>query len=828
MLRNKIISVLEQDTISKSKEKQVDNFFSEYVVKAIEQDDTQIIANFLGKDGYKNYSTPQELSESAKKQEQSKNNEDTIDLLLKVNTTRFLNLALNYACKKGKLKIVKYLIEELHLPGDLDVDMGQHRGVIDSDLNLKGTPLKLAAESGNLALVKFLYENTDALIETCLEEPREPTALMLAAKEGKASIVDYFLESKKANPNSHRFNTFNTATPLRYGIDSKKYDVVKSLVDGGAFVTSEDVAHALSEGCPINLVEILLKNSLTDESDKNSYLLSTIEGGNISSLEYFEKQGLYQLKPNESDDRAFLKAAAKSGSVEMMQYLVEKRHIPLEKYINEEYKPDPERDFGNDSKLNKILKCVIQSRKDHCDLLKWLVKGNYLKTSEEVVKDLCEQEYGNLQATAYLFSLLPEFKNDEEILKSIANDLPNLPLASLFKIYNTEFIQKGNKFFSSFSSHFVMQIEKLINSKIDKKTIGQELRQMYKYNREAAIGAWFYFCSVKFIPLLTEENIYHLLYLGIPINSQNCLGETALKAATSFQTIDCLLRHHADPDVPDKKGQTVIDSFAGDDETTALLLRYSQGHFCNSLRYASKTDFGADRLLNGILKSTKGEISDLPLEELVANCFKNERAYFILPELLRDLSQSNFLQMLELLNNPEFLKKNEISEKDIEQLFSRFESDQKPEISYRKGMVEAFRRHKPKKSNEPKNKDGLTPSDLADVELATKIATFLEMNPASVDVTNGLLKISFIGFGSFGVPPGEEIGKVQKELVDSKIISPIIPKPEKNRKGLFEFKPPHLYEILPEYSTKEAIAVVDKLLAEKHLKVANPWWEMKA
>jgi len=126
----------------------------------------------------------------------------------------------------------------------------------------------------------------------------------------------------------------------------------------------------------------------------------------------------------------------------------------------------------------------------------------------------------------------------------------------------------------------------------------------------------------------------------------------------------------------------------------------------------------------------------------------------------------------------------------------------------------------------PKNKDGLTPWDLADAELATKVATLLGMNPGSVDVTNGgFIKINFVGV--WPEPVVDVIAKVQKELIDYKIISPNLPKSEPAKPGFFEAKKPNLYEILPEYSTKEAIAVVDKLLAEKHLKVENPWWEAK-
>src|SRR3990167_8114615 len=157
--------------------KDVVEFAAAYIERAVNENSSKPLLELLGKAPAQFYLAGAKKAIVIKKiQDDAANGVGAEhENLLRMFFTEIIDAAYYYACQQGNLKLVKYFIEELHLPGDLQRDVGSCTQHFAFNVDMKGPPLKLAVQSGNLELVKYLYKNTDALIETCVGDPIEKT-----------------------------------------------------------------------------------------------------------------------------------------------------------------------------------------------------------------------------------------------------------------------------------------------------------------------------------------------------------------------------------------------------------------------------------------------------------------------------------------------------------------------------------------------------------------------------------------------------------------------------------------------------------------------------
>jgi len=690
MFRNTVLEILnEDDKVERTFNlKKLEQRFLDLVVKSVETHNTSDLDAFIGDNsGYydADYSGSDQL----------KSVNSVLNSLLK----DFLAIALNYACKSGSLNVVKYLVEKQRLPGELNYTPSEAQFYLFPRDGIKGSPLSLAAENGHLDIVKYLYEKTDALIETCLEEAREPTALTMAAKNGHTSIVNYLLGTKNANPNSRKFNTFGNVSPLRQALVSNKLGSVQSLVTNDAIVTSEDIEYGLKHGCDLEITQFLLAKSLT-KGDPQKYLEAAVTGGNLDNLKLFEKE----VSIADFNELKLLEAAAKSGSKPMMQYLVDTKQLAIEKYHGEEEKVEEDKEdytklsifegimrsrrkrereavkeAEGDASKYPIIKSAIESSNDSTDLLQWLFETKNLKPSEEVLKKCCKYACNDLKTMAYVYSNLEEYESEKPCLDSIVQNLEKLELPELFRIYNTTFIQKGNKF-ATYRNEFPLEIENLIAKKLDPKTLDDVLESLCKTDKEAAIGALNYFAKVQPNYKFRLAPLSKLIRL-LGVNSENCMGDTPIKIAleeSNFLVADFLMLHRADPDVMNHKGETALTGsitwFEGNTDHLAHILGY-QPSLKNSLGYITKSGSMASHALENIFKITNGEIGNFDLKKLLVNCLQRDEydRNNLLAVLVEKLSVPKFRVLVSLLDNEKFLQENNVTKEDICNIYARLE-----------------------------------------------------------------------------------------------------------------------------------------------------------
>lgn len=675
----------------------INKLAAEVFQQAVHTSDVSLLRDFFGLNPIKSYANDLTLNENMKKM---KNDEfDEFDAFFIYGNSVFLRLAYYYACQQGNLALVKYFIQEVGLPGDLMVSPNEHQKYLDRKNDIKGPPLKLAAASGNLNVVKYIYENSNATAETSLEQPIDKTALMIAVESVDVEIVRYLLQIG-ANVNAELFSAY--LTPLKIAINNKNSAIIALLINEGAIVTNHEVNLAIKEGLDIASVELMLQHCINAEAYDTPYLLTAIMSGNLTLLLALENHPLVytfnQISTfsDVSIEKRMIRESAKSGSLQMMRYLAETKKINLKKWIS-----DDTTDFEtyltkkakkvNDVALHRatgktVLYCAAanNSRKtDNISLLQYILEELDVKPSADVLKNICSGDVRDIRAFAYLYSFLEQDKTEVAFLRSIAFDLTNYKLGQLFKIYNTSFIHRGNHLYEHGGSNwFVRDMEELIKAQIANVS-SYDLLQLVKNDKEMAIGALFYFCTNEYDE--QSEKLMYLLTQSIRANMfdhvdiVNCRGQTLAAVAASCHSYNImrhLLARGANPDMPDNKGETLL-SYAWHLEYKRKELAWIKGYVdkvTNSLKYESKNSFGGYSELQALLELTNGETHGVSVEELLANCWTGHNSNQKLNKLFIYLSDDNAREVIRLLKDESFRQKYQISDKDADNLITSYKS----------------------------------------------------------------------------------------------------------------------------------------------------------
>ena len=677
---------------------------------SLETHDPSLLHKWFGSITFKDCLDADELEEHRQKfKRNSKGEFLSIDSLAEAieEDYRSIYFVLGFymACLRGSIPVASYYINLGKFPGD--VTRGYSANLVRKHFGLQekleGPPLALAIRSGNLDLVKFIYENTNAMVETSLEPPREPTTLMVAIKLGHQDIVKYLL-THSANPNAHI--PFGDS-PLLLAIQAKNINIIRSLVNAGAIVTTDEVHKAIRQNVSLEIIHFLLLNCINREDLYEPFLFSAIESGNVNLLLTLEKHPLVKSFDeirqfnDKSIDETMVHSAAESGSVEMMKHLAEARKIAIEKIFANDL-TELEKQAASESKdqtsierieniTSRHLFAAATSRSNDVSLLAYLCETLALKPSEKIIKTLCSMSINRLKSYAYLFRFLEKPPASEATLNAIAFQLENLSLDQLFQLYNCPLIVNGNHF-ESYDRGYREQIAAMIKEK-ESKLDASVILQLVKSDKEAATGALFYYCtnefdknSERFIFLLTQLTIFSSMFKNVDI--QNCRGDSLSKFAQwqrSFNIVKLLLARGANPDLPDQKGETLLYgvmrySSALKDGELEVVQNYVN-KVTNTLRFACKESLGGYEELEWLLTHTKGEIQDASISEMIADCLPTHNAWRKLRVLFIHLSEANAKAMVALFKDDRFIEEHKISKDTITDTLSMFERVDIKELS---------------------------------------------------------------------------------------------------------------------------------------------------
>ncbi len=442
------------------------------------------------------------------------------------------------SCSLGKLNIVKYLIEVKKISAQLKVDDG---------LPFTGSIFKAAAESGNLLLVKYLFETHHADIESQgLSNGTKDTALCRAAAKGHEEVVMYLIKNgANVNPETS-YSSF-----LKKAFSSDKVSIISLLINAGTKIEDYDLSRALELG-NLKIVKLLLNKRPGLESHRSltSHGYQAIKSGNtqlVKYLEEHEKLDIYEKNFHCSGSiLSVLKAGAESKNIEMMKFLLEEKK--LENEVS-----------GNFKYIKTILGLAIQTgskKTNSLEILKFLqflIEEKQFVLSQEKMKELVknEAEFSSLEINCYLQSFLTEDEATKILLSTIAaKGLESLDLAELLFLFNSRLITQGK--YGDYREEIHFHIKNR-NISID------QLRDALIGNQKLMTEALFYYSSYHHKNDLSPLEL--LVELGVNINAENLKGEVAILVAIHSggynKIVQFFIDHKADLSKKNKNGTTI-------------------------------------------------------------------------------------------------------------------------------------------------------------------------------------------------------------------------------------------------------------------------------
>jgi acyl-coenzyme A synthetase/AMP-(fatty) acid ligase/curved DNA-binding protein CbpA len=473
-----------------------------------------------------------------------------LDIYLKANnfgSPSLLEDLLICAMQQGSLNVVKYLVEERNQNPNLF-----HTGAAF----FQGSLFKYAASSGNLELVTYLLEEHKADIESqgTFYRGCYGTALSYAARKGYASIVNYLI-SKGANVNPEVSNS----NILNRAIESGNVEVVKSLVEAGSKLGNYHLERAFELGC-IEIAQYILQIRPGIKNHrylKSSAAISVFQSGNLDLLKYLEKNqalDIAQLIKEGVNPISLICAAARSGCIEMMRYVLEDTQLNWEIEPIKNNHNDIASILGSAVKENGFYTKTmpVQTR---LNLVRFLMEDKQFTLPIDKLIWLIKEDaqFCSIEMNAYLQSGLPHLMHYRSMLLTIALEgLAVLSHEELFRLYNLKIIRKGHY------ENFELEI----NSLIHKRHISVEtLKELLSRNSQFRVDALFYYSNYHFNKDFSLLDM--LLTSGVDINTENERGEIAIHYALRQggynQIVEFLIDKGADVFKKNASGRSVYD-----------------------------------------------------------------------------------------------------------------------------------------------------------------------------------------------------------------------------------------------------------------------------
>lgn len=686
MLRKKIIEYYKSDAEFDI----IETPFLNALKRAVESDDVSLLDTLFGNDAGEYYLNQAELHKLKEKLDRGNENKEPLDIedVCRDLFSIFMTAGFYYAVSQGSLAVTRYFVER-GVKEDLDIDVSSILGKMPLKKRLRGQPIRLAVKSGNLDLVKYLYENTEAMIESSIGQPLKSTPLMIAVSKGDVRMVKYLLENG-ANPNAKKFASLSKKTPLTIALRAGHSFIVRLLVEHGAIITSATVYDALAHNIDIETIKYLMSKSINRESPHQPYLRAAINSGNVSLLKFIlSLPGTVTMEQAAECSTHFnadlIRAAAGSRSVEMMQYLADELHLPVRECMQQEYAADERILNGEDKPKNYaegyrrsivgLSDTVFGTVSYSIEMLRYFFEELKLVPSAEVIKEFCTYGGGICEA-AYLLSHIEESPEKAAFYKMIALDIHKLPLLELFKIYNTPFVLDGNPL----AKHSqVRYYSDFVGKLIAEKSAGMtflEIMNLVKSNREALIGAVFYYCNPEMDK--TPEKLMKLVEMLGDVNIKNAAGTPLITHAhlggAKKNIVSELLNRNADIDVPDAKGMTMMNWFLAfnHDAIGFDSIKLYARSFTNSLRYAlQRSMYYVHPEVREYLKASAGSTCGISVAEIINYVKSSDDAEKIYAVLFNYLNHDNAVELVRLLRDEKFITANKLE--SVESVLKIFE-----------------------------------------------------------------------------------------------------------------------------------------------------------
>jgi ankyrin repeat protein len=202
------------------------------------------------------------------------------------------------------------------------------RTILDSkDYDNGRTPLSLAAENGNEAVVKMLLET--GMVDVNSKDNESQTPLSLTAKNGHKAVVKILLETGIVDVNS---KDNQSRTPLSLAVDNGQEAVVKMLLETGLVdVNSKDnksrTPLSLAVGYGHEAVaNILLKADLVDVDSKDKYgrtpLSLAVQNEEVAIVKILLDAGA-DFESRDNDGRTLLSLAVQNTEEDIVKILLD-------------------------------------------------------------------------------------------------------------------------------------------------------------------------------------------------------------------------------------------------------------------------------------------------------------------------------------------------------------------------------------------------------------------------------------------------------------------------------------------------------------------------
>ncbi len=425
---------------------------------------------------------------------------------------------LSFAAQHGSFKVVKYLVEERKM---------NPRLIVTSSSFFQGSIFKYAAESGNLDLVKYLLEEHNADIES--QATTYPgccgTALSYAAEKGHVHIVEYLIKKgANVNPEVAYSDILNKA------IDSGNLSIVKLLIEAGTKLGKYHLDRSFEKG-NIEIAQYILqiRPGIANHHFLNSTpAASTIQSGNLILLKYleqYEKLDIFAKYGNnhiENMNTYLLSAAARSGNIDMMRYLLEEKGL-----LSECQKPETANKHIQAILIDAVKEDGFHTKKvdvqQRLHMVRYLMQDKkFILPTQQLFHVIQEgAQFSSIEMNAYLQSYLPDLENHRDMLLAVASHgLAKLSIEELFRLYNLNIIQKGK--YGNFEDNIHHHIQSRNISNV-------ELRSLIPKYNQFKTDALFYYSNYRCENDLSQLQI--IIESGIDINIENIHGNTAVQYA---------------------------------------------------------------------------------------------------------------------------------------------------------------------------------------------------------------------------------------------------------------------------------------------------------
>lgn len=218
--------------------------------------------------------------------------------------------ALHVAAENGELRVVKLLVSK-------GID-------INSRDEAHGTPLMSAVYGRDLNTVEYLIgKGADVNAKSGLCN----TSLHFAADSGELDIVKCLIgEGANVNAKNRDYRT-----PLHFAIYSGESDIVKYLVSEGADVNVKDkdgrtLLHIAAESGELEIMKCLISKGVDIDVKSrcnNTPLHVAAYSGKLSAVKYLISKGA-DINAKNKYDSTPLHSAAENGNIDIVEYLVKK------------------------------------------------------------------------------------------------------------------------------------------------------------------------------------------------------------------------------------------------------------------------------------------------------------------------------------------------------------------------------------------------------------------------------------------------------------------------------------------------------------------------